>query len=125
MSISGYVMKFEHQITESHKMEVLYGVLPYRILNNANLPEEKKKLLRATVNEMKQKILKEHIKKVFTSFSCEKRSREKDVNLEQSDSFYAEDFNKREHNENVLQVNHLLKIIHSYKISASASNSID
>ena len=53
MSISGYVMKFEHQITESHKMEVLYGVLPYRILNNANLPEEKKKLLRATVNEMK------------------------------------------------------------------------
>ena len=41
-------------------------------------------------------------KNVFTSLSLEKRSREKPVKLEKKDSFYAEDFSKREHNENVL-----------------------
>lgn len=55
MSISDYVIKLQqlHQIGKSHKMEVLGGVLAYRLLNNAKLPEEKKQLVRATVNEMK------------------------------------------------------------------------
>lgn len=39
---------------------------------------------------------------VSTSPSFEKRGREKAVKLEQSDSFYTEDFAKKEHNENVL-----------------------
>ena len=60
MSISNYVIKFEqlHQIAKSHKMEVLDGVLAYRLLNNANPPEEKKQLVWATVKEMKYEIMK-------------------------------------------------------------------
>lgn len=59
MSISDYVIKMEQEIAKSHKMEVLDGVLAYRLLSNAILPEEKKKLVRATVKEMKYKIMKE------------------------------------------------------------------
>ena len=94
MSISDYVIKLQqlHQIGKSHKMEVLGGVLAYRLLNNAKLPEEKKQLVWATVNEIKYKIMKEQHKKVFTSLSFKKRSREEALKLEQSDSFYAEDF---------------------------------
>ena len=94
MSISDYVIKLQQldQIGKSHKMEVLGGVLAYRLLNNAKLPEEKKQLVRATVNEIEYKIMKEQHKKVFTSLSFEKRSREEALKLEQSDSFYAEDF---------------------------------
>ena len=49
----------EQEIAKSHKMEVLDGVLAYRLLSNAILPEEKEKLVRATVKEMKYKIMKE------------------------------------------------------------------
>ena len=63
MSIRDYVMKFEqlHQIAKSHKMEVLDGVLAYRSLNNANIPEEKKLLVLATIEEMKYDIMKEQL----------------------------------------------------------------
>ena len=39
ISLSDYVLKLEqlHKVAESHKMEVLDGVLAYRLLNNANL----------------------------------------------------------------------------------------
>ena len=89
MSKSGYVIKFEHQIAKSHKMEVLDGLLAYMLLNKAYLPEEKKQLVRATVKEMKYEIMKEQLKKVFNSLSSEKRCREEVAKLEQNDSFYA------------------------------------
>ena len=98
MSIRDYVIKSEqlHQIARSHKVEVLDEVLGYSLLN-ANLPEAMKQLVWATVNEIKYKIMKEQLIKVFTSLSFEKRSREEAVKLEQIDSFYPEDFAKRKH----------------------------
>ena len=101
MSISDYGIKFEQlrQITKSHKMEILGEVLAYSLLNNANLSEEKKQLIWATF--MKCEIMKEKLKKVFTSLLFEKCSREEEVILNQNDSF-SKDFAKREHNENVL-----------------------
>lgn len=46
MSIN-FMLKFEqlYQIAKSHKMEVFSGVLAHRLLNNANLHEEKKQLV--------------------------------------------------------------------------------
>ena len=46
--------------------------------------------------------MKEQVIRVFASLSFEKRSEEEAVKLKQNDSFYAEDFSKREHNQNVL-----------------------
>lgn len=104
MSLSGYVIKLEqlYQTAKSHKMQALDEVLAYRLLNKANLPKEKKQLVRATFNEVKCEIMKDKLKKVFTNLSFEKRSKEEEVKLEQSNSFYVEDFLKREHNENAL-----------------------
>ena len=101
MCISDYGIKLEQlcQITKSHKMEILDEVLAYRLFNNASLSEEKKLLILATVIEMKCKIMKEQLKKVFMSLSFEKCSREEAVKLDQSDLF-SQDFAKREHNEN-------------------------
>ena len=59
ISLSDYVTKFQqlHQVAENHDMEVLDGVLAYRLLNNANLPGEKIQLIWATANKIKYKIM--------------------------------------------------------------------
>ena len=114
ISLSDYVTKFEqlHQIAESHEMEVLDGVLTHRLLNNANLPGEKIQLIPETANKIKDEIMKEQLKKVFTRLSLEKRSREEAAKLEQCDSFYTENFVKRECNENALYGKSAVKILH-------------
>ena len=78
ISLSDYVKKFVqlHQVAENHDMEVLDGVLAYRLLNNANLPGENIQLIQATANKIKYKIMKEQLKKVFTRLSFGKGSRE-------------------------------------------------
>ena len=83
MSISDYIIKFKqlHQIAASHKMKVLDGVLAYMLLNNNILPEERKQVVWATFNKMKYKIMKEQLKKVFTSISFEKYNKEEAVKL--------------------------------------------
>lgn len=56
VSINDYVVvEFEslHQIAKSHEIEVLDGAMVYRLLNNSNLPERKKQLVRTAVNNMK------------------------------------------------------------------------
>ena len=114
ISLSDYVTKFEqlHQVAENHDMEVLDGVLAYRLLNNANLPGEKIQLIWATANKIKYKIMKEQLKKVFTRLSLGKRSRQEAAKLEQCDSFYTQNFVKREHNENILYGKSVVKILH-------------
>ena len=42
-----------HHTVKSHIMEVLDSILAHWLLNNANFPEEKKQLVKATVNEVK------------------------------------------------------------------------
>ena len=93
-------------------MEVLDGVLTHRLLNNANLPGEKIQLIQETANKIKNKIMKEQLKKVFTRHLFEKRSREEAAKLEQWDSFYTENFVKRERNENALYRKSAVKILH-------------
>ena len=56
--------------------------------------------------------MKEHLKKVFTRLSLGKRSREEAAKLEQCDSFYTQNFVKREHNENILYGKSVVKILH-------------
>ena len=92
-------------------MEVLDGVLAYRLLNNGNLPSKKIQLIRATANKIKYEIMKQ-LKKVFTRLSFEKRSREEAAKLEQCDSFYTENFVKRKCNENALYGKSAVKILH-------------
>ena len=104
ISLRDYVKNFGqlHQVAESHDMEVLDGVLAYRLLSNANLPGKKMQLIRATANKIKFEIMKEQLKKVFTRLSFGKHSREEAAKLEQRDSFYPKNFVKRKHDENVL-----------------------
>ena len=44
-------------------MEILDGVLAYRILNSANLTNEQKQLLKITVSKMDYQIMKDQLKK--------------------------------------------------------------
>lgn len=69
MSINDYVVKFEslHRNAKSHKMDIHDGVLAYRLLNNANLSEDKKQLVKATLSKMTYDEMKDKLKKVFTS----------------------------------------------------------
>ena len=69
MSMTDYIIKFEllHNKAKSHKMSIDDGVLAYHLLNSANLSENHKELVRATVKEMKYSNMKEQLKKVFTS----------------------------------------------------------
>ena len=49
-------------------MEVLDGVLACRLLNNVNLPDEKKQLVQPTVNEMKYEVMKKQLKRFSLVF---------------------------------------------------------
>jgi hypothetical protein len=48
-------------------MDIHDGVLAYRLLNNANLSEDKKQLVKATLTKMTYDGMKDKLKKVFTS----------------------------------------------------------
>ena len=50
-------------------MEIIDDVLTYRLINNANFTNEHKLLVKATVSKMDYQIMKDHLKKVFTSTS--------------------------------------------------------
>ena len=97
MNINDYVLKFEslyHQ-AKSHKMEILDGVLAYRLLNNANLSHEEMQLVKATITEMTYENMKQKLKMVFTNSKTEKNVEFKDgIKMEfdsSAPSYYAED----------------------------------
>ena len=71
MSISDCVIKFEQLYfkAKSFHMEILDGVLAYRLLNSANLTNDQKQLVKTTVSKMDYQIMKDQLKKVFTSTS--------------------------------------------------------
>ena len=59
MSISDYVIKFEQLYfkANSFNMEILDGVLAYRLLHSANLTNEQKQLVKATVSKMDYQVM--------------------------------------------------------------------
>ena len=65
MNISDYVIKFEQLYfkAKSFYMEILDGVLTYRLFNSANLTNEQKQLVKATVSKMDYQIMKDQLKK--------------------------------------------------------------
>ena len=65
MSISDYVIKFEQLYfkAKSFYMEILDGVLTYRLFNSANLTNEQKQLVKATVSKIDYQIMKDQLKK--------------------------------------------------------------
>ena len=71
MSISEYVIKFEQLYfkTISFHMEILDGILAYRLLNSATLTNEQKQLVKTAASIMDYQIMKDQLKKVFTSTS--------------------------------------------------------
>ena len=92
MKINDYIIKFEqlHSKAKSHKMEILDGVLAYRLLNSAGLSEKHKQLVRATVPEMKYDKKKEQLKKVFTNTCNNYDFSEGSIKVESNDSFYTQ-----------------------------------
>ena len=71
MSISDCVIKFEQLYfkVKSFHMEILDGVLAYRLLNSVNLTNDQKQLVKTAVSKMDYQIMKDQLKKVFTSTS--------------------------------------------------------
>ena len=67
MSISDYVIKFEHLQfkAKSFHMEKLDGVLAYRVFNSAYLTNEQKQLVKPTVSKMDYQIMKDQLKKAL------------------------------------------------------------
>ena len=67
MSVSDYVIKFVQLYfkAKSFHMEILDGVLAYRLLNGANLTNEQKQFVKATVSKMDYQIMKDQLKKVL------------------------------------------------------------
>ena len=61
MSIPDYVIKFEQLYfrAKSFHIKILDGVLAYRLLNSANLTNEQKQLVKATVSKMDYQIMKD------------------------------------------------------------------
>ena len=92
MSMNDFVNKFEdfYSKAKNYKMEILDGVLAYRLLNNANLSEDHKQLIKATMIEMSYKSMKDQLKKVFTAIKSEKPifKEECEVKTENSDIYY-------------------------------------
>ena len=106
MSINDYVVKFEalHRDAKAHKMDIPDGVLAYRLLNNANLSEDKKQLIKATLTKMEYNEMKEKLKKVFTSSNVSHPSghgikhepeHETLYSSDMSDTFFGNGYNYR------------------------------
>ena len=92
MSVGDYIIQSKqlYKKTKSHKMEVLDGVLAYRLLNSINLSEQHKQLVRATVSDMKYSIMKERLKKVFkNSGSTAYVKKEHPIKLEVWETLYG------------------------------------
>ena len=61
MNMSDYFIKFEQLYfnAKSFDMEILEGVLAYRLLNSANLTNEQKQLVKSTVSKIDYQIMKD------------------------------------------------------------------
>ena len=74
-------------------MEIIDDVLTYRLINSANFTNEHKLLVKATVSKMDYQIMKDRLKKVFTSTSTNvynKTDVDKiDVKSEENEVFYT------------------------------------
>ena len=93
MTISDYIIHFErlYNKAKSHSMEIHEGVLAYRLLNSANLSENHKQLVRATLSEMKYNKMKDQLKKVFSNVTSNRAKTKEDlpVKIEPNDTFYG------------------------------------
>ena len=97
MSISDYVIKFEKLYfkAKSFKMEILDGVLAYRLPNSANLTIDQKQLVKATINKMDYTIMKDQLRKVFTTITVgehydSSKIKKDEIKVEEDEIFYSE-----------------------------------
>ena len=67
MTINDYIIHFErlHNEAKGYKMEIHDGVLTYHLLNNVNISESHKQLIRAILPDLRYTTLKEQLKRVF------------------------------------------------------------
>ena len=67
MTINDYIIHFErlHNKAKGYKMEIHDGVLAYRLLNNTNISESHKQLIRATLPDLRYTTMKEQLIRVF------------------------------------------------------------
>ena len=68
MNISNYIIEFNIRFNKikNFNMTLPDGVLAYKFLNNPNISEQHKQLMRATLTELKYEKTKDQIKKVFS-----------------------------------------------------------
>ena len=94
-NMSDYFIKSEQLYfnAKSFDMEILEVVLAYRLLNSANLTNEQKQLVKSTISKIDYQIMKDQLKKVFTSTSTnvdKKADTDKiDIKSEENEVFYT------------------------------------
>ena len=68
MLMNDYIIEFErlYNRLKNYKMTLPDGVLAYRFINSANISEQHKQLIRATLPDLDYKHAKEQIKKIFS-----------------------------------------------------------
>ena len=92
MSISDYVELLYFKAKSFH-MEILDGVLAYSLLKSANLINEQKQLVKVAVSKMDYQIMKDQLKKVFTSNLTNVDNKTEidkmDVKSEENEVFYT------------------------------------
>ena len=86
MSIKDYIIEFErlHAKTKQHGMELPDGILAYKLLLNANLPEQHERLVKATITELNYTTMKNQLKKIFDDVIQKEKLTSADVKLESS-----------------------------------------
>ena len=103
MSITSFVNEFErrHNLAKTHGCEISSNILAFFLLNQANLSEEHKKLVKATISQLEFEDMKTKLLKVFGSpvnNDCvdEIKVKVEDINFgeEKEEAFYGDRYSR-------------------------------
>ncbi|XP_057309261.1 uncharacterized protein LOC130647426 [Hydractinia symbiolongicarpus] len=84
MTMKQYVIEFErlHNKAKQYGMELPDGILAYKLLANARLPEEQERLVKATITELTFSGMKNQLKRIFGDIVKQDRVNVNDFKLE-------------------------------------------
>ena len=84
MKIPSFITEFERKLNKakSHGCELSDGILAFLLLDNAQLAEDTKKLVRATLQDLKYEDMKSKLMKIFGSSHGVKEENSLNVKIE-------------------------------------------
>lgn len=84
MTMKQYVIEFErlHNKAKQYGMELPDGILAYKLLVNARLPEQQERLVKATITELTFSGMKNQLKRIFGDIVQQDRVNVNDIKVE-------------------------------------------